>query len=471
MQGYIQKKEGYGHLLQWLIRFFDLLLINVFFMAMYYVSVRYFGQPVMSYEKKIMALGLVNLSYFIVSVSIPIQTSTNIIYIERVVKNSTVFIVLVSILTTIFFALFKVARSIDLSFWVTSYIILTFLYVILHICIRLALKAYRRRGYNHKRVVLVGAGDSGKAIYNELKGSDFGYKVKGYFNANNVEDDEMPEYLGELDRVKEYIIKNRIDEVYCTLDIEDQAIITDLILFTERNMVRFYLVPHIFNYIKRRVVLKFVESVPVISLRYEPLQYLSNRIIKRSFDVFFSLCVLVFVFPPVLLIIGTLIKLSSPGPLFFKQERTGLQGKSFMCYKFRSMQVNQKADLQSAVVGDPRVTKIGAFIRKTSIDELPQFFNVLRGEMSVVGPRPHMIKHTEEYSRIIDKYMVRHLVKPGITGWAQVTGFRGETKTVKDMENRVKKDMWYIEHWSFLLDIKIIFRTVFNAIVGEEKAY
>ena len=471
MQGYIQKKEGYGHLLQWLIRLCDLLLINAFFVVIYYVSVHYFEQPVMTYEKKGLALILVNLAYFIVAATIPLQTSTNIIYIERLIKVSTIFIILVSILTTIFFALFKVASSVNLAFWVASYVLLTSLYVLLHISIRLALKAYRRKGYNHKRVILVGAGDGGKAIYAELKGSDFGYKIKGYFLDQDVDDDEMPEYLGKVENLKEYVLKNKIDEIYCTLESEDKAIITDLIFFSERNMVRFYLVPHFFNYIKRRFVLKFVESVPVVSLRYEPMQFLSNRIIKRTFDLVFSLMVLTFIFPPILLVIGTLIKLSSPGPLFFKQERTGLQGKSFMCYKFRSMTVNKLADSQRAVKDDPRVTKVGAFIRKTSIDELPQFFNVLKGEMSVVGPRPHMLKHTEEYARIIDRFMVRHLVKPGITGWAQVTGFRGETKTPKDMENRVKKDMWYIEHWSFFLDMKIIFRTMINAVVGEEKAY
>lgn len=157
--------------------------------------------------------------------------------------------------------------------------------------------------------------------------------------------------------------------------------------------------------------------------------------------------------------------------MFFKQRRTGLYGKEFDCYKFRSMKLNQEADLKQAQKDDPRITKIGRFIRRTNIDEIPQFFNVLKGDMSVVGPRPHMIKHTELYSSIIDRYMVRHLVKPGITGWAQVNGYRGETKTAEQMEGRVRKDVWYIENWTFLLDLKIITVTVLNMFRGEKNAY
>ena len=174
-----------------------------------------------------------------------------------------------------------------------------------------------------------------------------------------------------------------------------------------------------------------------------------------------------------MLVVAILVKATSEGPLIFKQERIGLGGKPFLMYKFRSMAVQKATEEQKAwtTPNDPRVTPVGKFIRKTSLDELPQFFNVLKGDMSLVGPRPHMLKHTEEYSHLINKYMVRHFVKPGITGWAQVTGFRGETKELWQMEGRVQRDIWYIEHWTFLLDLYIMYKTVYNVIRGDKEAY
>lgn len=165
------------------------------------------------------------------------------------------------------------------------------------------------------------------------------------------------------------------------------------------------------------------------------------------------------------------IKLTSPGPVFFKQERTGLRGEPFMCYKFRTMRVNRESDTMQATRNDPRKTKFGNFLRKSNIDELPQFFNVWKGEMSIVGPRPHMIKHTEAYSALIDKYMLRHTIKPGITGWAQVNGYRGQTDELWKMEKRVEYDVWYAENWNFMLDMKIIFLTVVNMFKGEQNAF
>ena len=202
----------------------------------------------------------------------------------------------------------------------------------------------------------------------------------------------------------------------------------------------------------------------------EPLTYLSNRIAKRSFDFVFSFFVCLFLLP-FIPIIGFIIICQSRGPIFFKQERTGLNGKSFMCYKFRSMHVNNDADTKQATKDDPRKFAFGEFMRKTNIDELPQFFNVLFGDMSVVGPRPHMVYHTEHYRKLIDKYMVRHFSRPGITGWAQVTGFRGETKELWQMEERIRRDIWYIENWSFWLDLKIILMTFTSFFKNDKNAY
>ncbi|HWZ36571.1 MAG TPA: exopolysaccharide biosynthesis polyprenyl glycosylphosphotransferase, partial [Mucilaginibacter sp.] len=227
------------------------------------------------------------------------------------------------------------------------------------------------------------------------------------------------------------------------------------------------------EYIKSKKLMKVenYDHIPVISVRPEPLENMLNRSIKRAFDIFFSLFVIVFVISWLFPILAVIIKLQSKGPVFFTQMRSGKDNVPFKCYKFRSMRVNADSDTMQATRSDSRITPIGAFIRKTSLDEFPQFFNVLIGNMSVVGPRPHMVSHTERYSQLIDQFMVRHFLKPGITGWAQINGFRGETRTTDDMLQRVEADVWYLENWSFLLDLKIIFLTFWNVIKGEENAF
>lgn len=199
---------------------------------------------------------------------------------------------------------------------------------------------------------------------------------------------------------------------------------------------------------------------PSIGVKMSPLLSRQNRAMKRGFDILFSSFFLVTLFPFFLLFVAIGTTLSSPGSLFFVQKRTGYNGKEFKCYKFRSMIANKQSATLQATRNDSRVTRFGSFLRKSSLDELPQFINVLLGDMSIIGPRPHMLKHTEQYAVLIGKYMARHFIKPGITGWAQIHGYRGETKELIDMEKRVKSDIWYIEHWSMKLDIKIVFRTI-----------
>ncbi|NNC82954.1 MAG: exopolysaccharide biosynthesis polyprenyl glycosylphosphotransferase, partial [Flavobacteriales bacterium] len=210
---------------------------------------------------------------------------------------------------------------------------------------------------------------------------------------------------------------------------------------------------------------------PVVSLAKEPLEVRMNRIVKRGFDILFSLCVIVLVFPWLIPITALLIKLESPGPVFFKQKRSGINYKPFYCYKFRTMRVNAQSDTKQATKDDSRITRFGAFLRRTSIDEFPQFFNVLIGNMSVVGPRPHMIEHTRMYSKLIKPFVIRHWVKPGITGLAQAKGYRGETKEVKQMQDRVKMDVFYIQHWSMTMDIRIIAYTCWNMISMQKMGY
>ena len=247
--------------------------------------------------------------------------------------------------------------------------------------------------------------------------------------------------------------------------------IKDLVDFCDKNMMRFKVVPDFRGFLFKRVNIDFFDDVPVVTLRAEPLTDITNRFFKRVFDILFSSLVIVFVLSWLYPIIAILIKFSSKGPVLFKQARSGVANREFMCYKFRSMTQSVDADTKQASKGDARITKIGAFLRKSSLDEFPQFINVFMGDMSIVGPRPHMLAHTEEYSALINKYMVRQLVKPGITGAAQVNGYRGETKELKDMEGRVRLDVWYIENWSLSVDINIIFHTVWNVFKGDENAF
>jgi putative colanic acid biosynthesis UDP-glucose lipid carrier transferase len=211
--------------------------------------------------------------------------------------------------------------------------------------------------------------------------------------------------------------------------------------------------------------------IPIILERTIPLDESLHKIIKRLFDIVFSILIIVGILSWLIPVLGVIIKLGSRGPVFFVQKRNGLNNREFKCFKFRSMEVNELADIEQVSKNDTRITKVGKFIRKTSIDELPQFFNVLMGDMSVVGPRPHMVSHTNMYAERIDKFKVRHFIKPGITGLAQTKGFRGEVETDKDIINRVRYDIFYVKKWSILLDLKIIFNTVCNTLKGDQKAY
>ena len=389
--------------------------------------------------------------------------------VTRVVKNVTYFGILGGVILTIgeftnalnprfLLYLFYVALA------VTTYRLL----------LRYALKKYRSRGGNLRFAVLVGSGSNMRELFHELTDQKWaGYRVLGYFDfTENTEFSKECTYLGKPQDVISYLKeKQGTHFLYCSLPSKEAATIVPIIRYCENNLVHFFSVPNVHNYLHNRMYFNMIGNVPYLSLHRDPLSLTGNQILKRTFDIVFSLTFLCTLFPFIFLIVAIITKTTMPGPIFFKQKRNGLNDKEFYCYKFRSMKVNADADRVQATKDDPRKTKWGNIMRKTSIDELPQFFNVLKGDMSIVGPRPHMVKHTEEYSKLINKYMIRHFVKPGITGWSQVTGYRGETKELKDMEGRIRGDIWYIEHWSFWLDIYIIYKTVANAIGGEKNAY
>ena len=388
----------------------------------------------------------------------------------RVARNMIPFVLIVFGLSYIFHF-----ECVNLRQLGVFYIVLIIVIISYRLTFRSILELYRKSGENVRKVVLVGSHENMQELYHAMTDDPTsGYRVLGYFEdfPSDRYSQDVP-YLGQPNEVSVFLEKHagEINQLYCSLPSVRSAEIVPIINYCENHLVRFFSVPNVRNYLKRRMHFELLGNVPVLSIRCEPLKSLENRIIKRAFDVVCSGLFLITVFPFVYIFFGIAIKLSSPGPVFFKQKRSGEDGREFWCYKFRSMKVNAQCDTLQATENDPRKTRIGEIMRKTSVDELPQFINVLKGDMSIVGPRPHMLKHTEEYSNLINKFMVRHFVKPGITGWAQVTGFRGETKELWQMEGRVQRDIWYIEHWTFLLDLYIMYKTVYNAIHGEKEAY
>jgi len=332
------------------------------------------------------------------------------------------------------------------------------------------LKSYRSYGKNYRTTVVVGIDNSSENIIKLFKSkSNLGYKYLGYFSDKVY---HKKEYLGNLESIFEYATKNTVDEIYCSLTLLTKDQIKKINKFAiDRNII-LKLIPNSSElYSKNQSVEFYDDTLVVLNVSKLPFEFAENFYVKRVFDIGFSICVCIFILLWLMPILWILVKLESKGPLIFKQKREGINGEEFICYKFRSMEINNFSDQVHAKKHDARVTKMGVFLRKTSMDELPQFFNVLLGNMSVVGPRPHLESLSLEYQKDVNDYLKRHILKPGITGLAQVSGYRGEIKKRSDIKNRVRLDIFYIENWSFLLDLKIIIQTIFNVFKGDEKAY
>lgn len=334
------------------------------------------------------------------------------------------------------------------------------------------LRTIRRMGFNFKRVIVIGANPTTDMLVKELQGdSGYGYRIMGFFDDDKKALEAYSDsYTAPCSYVTDFVKANKIDLIFYTMDASDTEKLSFAMRVADESGVEFVHVPYFNPVLRGHFMQSEVGSMPVMTHVMSPLSKDRNKFLKRAFDIAFSLP-LVILSPIVLIPVAIGIKLSSPGPIFFKQKRTGIYGKDFWCLKFRTMRQNDSADTMQATENDPRKTRFGDFLRRTSIDELPQFYNVLLGNMSVVGPRPHMVSQTEDYSRLIDKYMLRHAIKPGITGWAQVNGYRGGTRHLWQMEKRVEYDVWYIHHWNIFLDLKIIFLTVFNTFRGDTNAY
>lgn len=449
----------------------DLLLLNISFLLGYYIKFnRLFAED--NEEHYLLLLFLFNLTWVVVVLLFKLYEIARVSRIGGILINVTKGILVHSSIV------FSVIVSFNAFYFSRMQLLITYccfgiLVLVWRFSSSYFLKLYRSRGGNFKQVIIIGGGSAGNQIYNYLrKDISSGLRFRGFF-------DDEPELclhkemiLGNIESAKQFALDNRIDEIFCALPLTSTTKIRDLVSFTDNHLIRFRIVPDFRGFLNKKVNLDFYnDGVPVLTIRTEPLENIVNRFNKRIFDIAFSLSVILFIFPIVYPILALLIKLSSKGPVIFSQKRSGRNNEEFYCYKFRTMTVNSNADSQQAEKNDSRITSIGKFLRKSNLDELPQFFNVLVGNMSVVGPRPHMLKHTKEYSMLIDKFMVRHLIKPGITGWAQINGYRGNTQNTKYMIKRVRYDMWYIENWSFLLDFKIIFLTVYNMLKGEENAF
>jgi len=340
---------------------------------------------------------------------------------------------------------------------------------------RFIMKKLREKGKNIRNLLIVGAGKVGRnfqALINE--NPDFGYNFIGFLD-DDYQFSNIQNVVGSIDQIEETIKNKEVEEVVIALSDENQNRLDSIVLICNRHAVRTHIIPDYFRYISKKFKLSMIGNFPVITARNEPLDEVQWRFIKRSFDIIFSLFVILFILSWMYPLIAVLTKINSSGPVLFVQERVGVRNKKFKCYKFRTLHIDKSIDkiFKPVVENDPRVTSVGRFLRRSNLDELPQFFNVLRGEMSVVGPRPYPLSYENKYNIIVDEIRLRHNIKPGITGWAQIHGLRGdvsdESENTRRITVRIEYDLWYIENWSFWLDLQIIMLTIWQMIRGKSK--
>ena len=461
----MNKKGKYGKYLSFIETIAGFIIVNLAF-----VVACLFDTDIVGFRWKVSWL-VVNVSYLPVAMMFNRFPMPRSIHVDRVVVRS---IEGVGMHALFFFALLTFLNSWvhNDSFYLWFYGLMIVLLPCGLVATRMLVKRFRRKGRNYSTAVIVGTGETAHRLRSEmLADAGYGYKCLGFFSINRdsmLSDD--PLCIGNIDTLEEFIQKNEVNEIYYAESGENYASMKRVMRIADDHVVRFFYVPLLNAYVSRAAQLSNIGQVSVLDVHPDPLSGWMARTVKRGFDIVFSSIALLFS-PIVFIPVAFAIKCYAPGPVFFRHKRTGYKGHEFMCWKFRTMRVNSGSDCVQATRGDARVTKVGEFLRHTSIDELPQFINVWLGDMSVVGPRPHMIKHTDDYRKIIDKYMVRHFIKPGITGWAQIRGFRGQTEELWQMEKRVECDIWYMENWNLFLDIKIIVLTIVNAIRGEENAY
>ena len=411
-----------------------------------------------------------NVSWILSGYINAVYTKSNFLNFEHLAKRSLKALVMFIIFILLFIFLYNYDYS-------RLFVVMNFIGFGITIFITrllfLLLSFYLRKGNKfNKKVIVLGYNTLSKKLVSHFLMNNQNMSVEGYFeDTSEVNELSLFPILGNRKDCISYAIDNQIDEIYSTISPESNTYVYDLAQAAESNMIRFKFVPDFHMFVNRNIHIDFVEDIPILSLRSEPLDDITARIKKRLFDIVFSFFVVTLLLSWLMPIIALLIKLNSKGPVFFVQMRSGRNNKPFRCYKFRTLRVNKEADSKQVTLNDTRHTRLGRFLRKSNLDELPQFFNVLIGNMSVVGPRPHMLRHTEDYSRVLNEYMIRHFVKPGVTGWAQVNGFRGEIKIKDQLRKRIEHDIWYLENWRLWLDLRIVFLTVYVTIKGDKNAY
>ena len=340
--------------------------------------------------------------------------------------------------------------------------------IFFHMLFHWARDKYRSKESHKTKVVVVGWDKNLKKVRAIFDSPEHNYQYIGFFDNQTS---QSPTYLGPINNCYQYIFENEISEVYCIASRLSKEEIRLLMQIADNSLKRIKIIPDNKELFSRAMSIELYGDVPVLNLRASPLDLEYANIVKRAVDIIFSSLVIIFILSWLVPVVYLLQRFDSKGPLLFKQQRHGVNKKIFWCYKFRSMSPTKDCNTKMATKNDMRVTRLGRILRKTSIDELPQFYNVLIGDMSVVGPRPHMVVHTQEFENSVDKYLVRHFLKPGITGLAQISGYRGEIMVKSDIINRVRYDIFYMEKWSLRLDAKIIYLTVFNALKGDTNAY
>jgi len=461
----------YLYLLRYILPITDILMLNLLYFSSYYIA-NYLGKSV-AYELVQHYLVVCNLIWIFNGLFFGLYSEYGARRLERIYRGTWRSVIAHFILFSVYL-LFQKDVEFSRTFLVVFYVLLVFCFS-LNRFIGTAIQLMLIRKFKvTKKVAVMGANATGKRLADYLSKQSnidfYGFIANdhksGFFNEQT---DLLSDFVvSELERAA----ASGVQDIYFSVPPERMSKIHALVREADRQCLRLKFILDIAGSLATPYNISYMGGeFPIITLRNEPLEIMGNRFKKRAFDLLFSSLVIVLLLSWLLPIIAILIKLESKGPVFFKQWRSGRNDEPFCCLKFRSMKVNEERDQKQATPADERITRIGRFLRKTSMDELPQFFNVFYGSMTVVGPRPHMLSHTEEYKAIISQFMVRHFMKPGITGWAQVNGLRGETRAAGAMEKRVEYDIWYLENWTGMLDVKIIFMTIINIFRGEANAY
>jgi len=446
------------------IGFFNGLIDFALITAVYIVSERY---PISHGSLNMIKLFLLYISFFLAIILYRPYRSSRTSSLFMYVRTHISFLS-IQIFITIFavLAIDINIRNIGAFFRMYAAALVTlFIYRLVYYML---LKWYRKKGFNFRSVVIVGYGKTAIELSNSFKNHpEYGYRFLDYFTEVQEEKDKAQMLKG----LYSYCNAHSVDEIFCCIPFVSNNNIEKIIEFAEEHHIKVNITTDFRGYSNRYFDLDKIKNIPVINISHSPLEQPVNKSLKRSFDFVFSSFFIVLLFLPLYFIVGLLIKLDSKGNILFKQVRTGVKNSEFTCLKFRTMVVNKQSNLAQASTNDPRVTRIGKFLRKTSLDEVPQLINVFKGEMSIIGPRPHMISHTEKYSGEIKQFMARHYILPGMTGLAQVKGCRGEIKNKFDISSRLKYDKFYIQHWSFFLDAQIFFKTIRIIFKGDKNAY